>query len=178
MGPDRRRRGRSFGLRLKIRRPCEALACAVRAGGRARPGETPFPWQEQLLARFMAGAVDRSLDICGPWEDRRHGDLVCRAGAWRGFASTARLCRGESNAPSDFGCSDHTRASPAGSFTCAGRCLVHDFARGAHRATGDRSLAPRLDRRRSAADGRGLADTSACAHSRHQQRSRARSVVP
>lgn len=26
-------------------------------------GETPFPWQVQLLSRFMSGTVDRSLDI-------------------------------------------------------------------------------------------------------------------
>src|SRR5438552_1271814 len=27
------------------------------------PGDTPFPWQEELLARFTAGTIDRSLDI-------------------------------------------------------------------------------------------------------------------
>lgn len=34
---------------------CEALNLA--------PGDTPFPWQEELLRRFMLGAIDRSLDI-------------------------------------------------------------------------------------------------------------------
>ena len=26
-------------------------------------GETPFPWQEELLERFAAGVFDRALDI-------------------------------------------------------------------------------------------------------------------
>lgn len=26
-------------------------------------GETPFPWQEELLARFLAGTIERSIDI-------------------------------------------------------------------------------------------------------------------
>ena len=26
-------------------------------------GETPFPWQQELLRRFMSGVVGRSLDI-------------------------------------------------------------------------------------------------------------------
>ena len=28
-----------------------------------RPAEMPFPWQEELLARFIEGEVVRSLDI-------------------------------------------------------------------------------------------------------------------
>lgn len=30
---------------------------------RLSDGETPFPWQEQLLAKFMKGEIERSLDI-------------------------------------------------------------------------------------------------------------------
>ena len=26
-------------------------------------GDTPFPWQEELLARFAAGKIERSVDI-------------------------------------------------------------------------------------------------------------------
>jgi hypothetical protein len=50
-------------------------------------GDTPFPWQEELLAWFRSGTIDRALDI--PTTSRRSTER--RSSRFHGENSVAQL---------------------------------------------------------------------------------------
>lgn len=89
----------------------------------AATGHAPFPWQQELFARFAKGTIERSLDIpTGLGKTAVNDDLAHRAGVRREVAAPARLRRGAR------GCGERTTASVAvrapsscSTVRCAGR---------------------------------------------------------